>query len=91
MSDRSDGLVIAPAGSAAASRYAPEGDVPASVLRRALAAEPALWRGGERLDFAGGDALPPPIPIAPVVAPFARFLPPLPCRGHDRDGAWAKA
>ncbi|TGP25101.1 MULTISPECIES: tRNA lysidine(34) synthetase TilS [unclassified Mesorhizobium] len=111
LSDRSDGLVIAPAGSAAASRYAPEGDVPASVLRRALAAEPALWRGGERLDFAGGGATPPAAAIIPVVSPFARFLPsfdlkpaaavaaligapplpPLPCRGHDRDGAWAKA
>ncbi|RWM24755.1 tRNA lysidine(34) synthetase TilS [Mesorhizobium sp.] len=73
LSDRSDGLVIAPLGSRAAKRVA-EGGVPANLSRMALAAEPALWRGGECLDFAG-DALPPPIPIAPVVAPFARFLP----------------
>ncbi|AZO21228.1 tRNA lysidine(34) synthetase TilS [Mesorhizobium sp. M1E.F.Ca.ET.045.02.1.1] len=74
LSDRSGGLVIAPLGPAAAKRVA-EGGAPANLRRMALAAEPALWRGGECLDFAGGDALPPPIPIAPVVAPFARFLP----------------
>ncbi|RWA70161.1 tRNA lysidine(34) synthetase TilS [Mesorhizobium sp.] len=111
LSDRSGGLVIAPVGSAAAKRFAQEGDVPASVLRRALAAEPALWRGGERLDFADGGTAPPPMATVAVVSPFARFLPsfdlepaaavaaligapplpPLPFRGHDRDGAWAKA
>ncbi|MDX8465801.1 tRNA lysidine(34) synthetase TilS [Mesorhizobium sp. VK23B] len=74
LSDRSGGLVIAPVGTPVARRSAPEGGVPASVLRRALAAEPALWRGGERLDFAGGDAPSPPMAIVPVVSPFARFL-----------------
>lgn len=75
LSDRSDGLVIAPAGPAAAEGLGPADGVPASLLRRALAAEPALWRGGERLDFAGGGAAPPPMAIVPVVSPFARFLP----------------
>ncbi|MDX8513842.1 tRNA lysidine(34) synthetase TilS [Mesorhizobium captivum] len=111
LSDRSVGLVIAPAGPAGAKRFVPEGGVPASVLRRALAAEPALWRGAERLDFAGGGDAPQPMASVPVVSPFARFLPsfdllvaaavaaligapplpPLPFRGHDRGGAWAKA
>lgn len=111
LNDRPDGLVIAPVGAVAARRSAAEGDVPASLLRRALAAEPALWRDGERLDSAGGGVAPPPMAIVPVVSPFASFLPsfdlrpaaavakligapplpPLPFRGHDRDGAWAKA
>ena len=73
LSDRPGGLVIAPVGRAAGKRSAPEG-VPASVLRRALAAEPALWRGAEYLDFAGGAAA-TPMAIVPVVSPFARFLP----------------
>ncbi|OBQ78911.1 tRNA lysidine(34) synthetase TilS [Mesorhizobium sp. WSM3873] len=75
LSDRPSGLVIAPAGPGAAKRFTPEGDVPASLLRKALAAEPALWRGGERLDLAGGDAAPPATAIVPAVSPFTRFLP----------------
>ena len=73
LSDRPGGLVIAPVGRAAGKLSAPEG-VPASVLRRALAAEPALWRGAEYLDFAGGAAA-TPMAIVPLVSPFARFLP----------------
>ena len=73
LSDRPGGLVIAPVGRSAGKRSATEG-VPASVLRRALAAEPALWRGAEYLDFAGGAAA-TPMAIVPVVSPFARFLP----------------
>ncbi|KUM23270.1 tRNA(Ile)-lysidine synthetase [Mesorhizobium loti] len=111
LSDRSGGLVIAPVGPAAAKRSAQEAGVSASLLRRALAAEPALWRGGERVDFVGGGDAPQPMTSVPVVSPFARFLPsfdllaaaavaaligapslpPLPFRGHDRGGAWAKA
>ncbi|TIS20359.1 ATP-binding protein, partial [Mesorhizobium sp.] len=75
LSDRPSGLVIAPAGLGAAKRFTPEGDVPASLLRKAQAAEPALWRGGERLDLAGGDAAPPAMAIVPAVSPFTRFLP----------------
>ncbi|WP_292271530.1 tRNA lysidine(34) synthetase TilS, partial [Mesorhizobium sp.] len=66
LSDRPSGLVIAPAGPGAAKRFTPEGDVPASLLRKALAAEPALWRGGERLDLAGGDAAPAATAIVPA-------------------------
>jgi len=44
-------------------------------MRAALAAEPALWRGGECLGFAGDVAAAPAIAVSPVVAPFARFLP----------------
>ncbi|MDX8479261.1 tRNA lysidine(34) synthetase TilS [Mesorhizobium sp. VK24D] len=111
LSDRSAGLVIGPLGSAAAKRLVVEGGAPAAMLRKALAAEPAAWRGGEGLDFAGADARPRPMAVAPVVSPFACFLPSfdllpaaavatligapalpaLPCRGHDRSGAWAKA
>ncbi|MDG4883628.1 tRNA lysidine(34) synthetase TilS [Mesorhizobium sp. WSM4884] len=75
LSDRPGGLVIAPVGAVAARRSAPEGDVPASLMRRALAAEPALWRDGERLDSAGGGGAPPPMATVPVVSPFASFLP----------------
>lgn len=75
LKDGPDGLVIAPLGSAGARQASPSEDVPQSLARAALAAEPALWRGGERLDFAGGDAGPGAIPLVPAVAPFARFLP----------------
>ncbi|RAZ83108.1 tRNA lysidine(34) synthetase TilS [Mesorhizobium hawassense] len=75
LNDRLGGLVIAPLGPAAA-RQAPLSDaVPASLSRAALAAEPSLESGVERLDFAGGKADPQPVSIAPVVTPFARFLP----------------
>ncbi|CDX25152.1 tRNA(Ile)-lysidine synthase [Mesorhizobium sp. ORS 3324] len=111
LSDRSGGLVIAPLGSAAAKGVVAEDGAPASLRRKALTAEPAAWRGSECLDFAGADAVPGPMAAAPIVSPFARFLPSfdlppaeavatligaaplptLPCRGHDRGGAWAKA
>lgn len=74
LNDRRGGLVIAPLG--AAARQAPVSDaVPASLSRAALATEPSLWSGAERLDFAGGSAGSQPVSIAPAVAPFARFLP----------------
>ena len=68
-------LVIAPLGSAAARRASLSEDIPPSLSRAALAAEPSLWVGGECLDFAGGNAGPKSVSIVPVVAPFARFLP----------------
>ncbi|CDX45651.1 tRNA(Ile)-lysidine synthase [Mesorhizobium sp. SOD10] len=68
-------LVIAPLGSSAARQASLSEDVPQSLSRAALAAEPALWRGAEHLDFTGDDASSPAISMVPVVAPFARFLP----------------
>ena len=75
LSDRSGDLVIAPAGPAAARDAIAQDGVPPSLRRAAGAAEPGLWRGGKRLDFAGDRALPPPAAIVPAVSPFARFLP----------------
>ena len=75
LKDRPGDLVIAPLGPAAAGQAPPIEDIPASLSRAALAAEPSLWSGGERLDFAGGDAGRQPVSIVPAVAPFARFLP----------------
>lgn len=75
LKDGSGDLVIAPLGPAAASKAPFSEDVPQSLSRAALAAEPALWSGGKRLDFAGGDAGRQAVSIVPAVAPFARFLP----------------
>ncbi|TPJ28896.1 tRNA lysidine(34) synthetase TilS [Mesorhizobium sp. B2-7-2] len=67
-------LVIAPLG-AAAGKAALSEDIPPSLSRAALAAEPALWSAGECLGLAGGNAGSRSVSIAPAVAPFARFLP----------------
>ncbi|TGS13162.1 tRNA lysidine(34) synthetase TilS [Mesorhizobium sp. M2E.F.Ca.ET.209.01.1.1] len=75
LKDQPGGLVIAPLGAAAAGRAPPIEDIPPSLSRAALAAEPSLWSGGEQLDFAGGNAGPQPVSVVPAVAPFARFLP----------------
>ncbi|MDX8525027.1 tRNA lysidine(34) synthetase TilS [Mesorhizobium sp. MSK_1335] len=75
LNDRPGDLVIAPLGSAAAKRAFLSEDIPASLSRAALAAEPSLWAGGECLDFAGGNASLQSVSIVPVVAPFQRFLP----------------
>ncbi|TIT18364.1 MAG: tRNA lysidine(34) synthetase TilS [Mesorhizobium sp.] len=76
-------LLVAPLGAALAAKRAIAGrGTPASLVRAALAAEPALWRDGECLGLLGeGPGLPGegPMPAAvaayPAVAPFARFLP----------------
>ncbi|MES0095613.1 tRNA lysidine(34) synthetase TilS [Mesorhizobium sp. M0019] len=76
-------LLVAPLGAALAAKRAIAGHgTPASLVRAALAAEPALWRDGECLGLPGeGPGLPGegPMPAAvaayPAVAPFARFLP----------------
>nr|WP_224715347.1 tRNA lysidine(34) synthetase TilS [Mesorhizobium sp. CA4] len=68
-------LVIAPLGSAAARQASLSEDVPQSLSRAALAAEPSLWSGGVCLGFAGGNAGLQPIAAVPALAPFARFLP----------------
>ncbi|BCM22162.1 tRNA lysidine(34) synthetase TilS [Mesorhizobium sp. J8] len=73
LKDRPGDLVIAPLGPAAARRASPS-EIPQSLARAALAAEPSLWSNGEHVDFTG-DAGPRSISIDPVVAPFARFLP----------------
>ncbi|TIV22107.1 MAG: tRNA(Ile)-lysidine synthetase, partial [Mesorhizobium sp.] len=74
LKDGQGDLVIAPLGPAAAGKAPFSEDVPQSLSRAALAAEPALWSGGKHLDFAGGDAGPQSVSIVPAVAPFARFL-----------------
>ncbi|MER8793002.1 tRNA lysidine(34) synthetase TilS [Mesorhizobium sp. M0984] len=76
-------LLVAPLRPALAAKRAIAGHgTPASLVRAALAAEPALWRDGECLGLLGeGPGLPGegPMPAAvaayPAVAPFARFLP----------------
>ncbi|WP_292496799.1 tRNA lysidine(34) synthetase TilS [Mesorhizobium sp.] len=75
LKDQPGDLVIAPLGSALARRAPPIEDIPPSLSRAALAAEPSLWSGGEQLDSAGGNAGPQSVSIVPAVAPFARFLP----------------
>ena len=75
LSDNTDGLVIAPLGFAAAKRATLNEVAPPSLLRAALAAEPALWAGDECLDFAGSGAARRPVSIVAAAAPFARFLP----------------
>lgn len=75
LKDWPGGMVIAPLGSAAARQAPLSEDIPPSLSRAALAAEPSLWFGAEHLDFAGGNAGLQSVSIAPAVAPFARFLP----------------
>ncbi|ESW86842.1 tRNA(Ile)-lysidine synthetase [Mesorhizobium sp. LSJC269B00] len=76
LGDSSGAWLIAPLGAAAAAKTPIAGDgSPPSLVRAALAAEPALWRGGECLGFAGDVAAAAAIAVSPAVAPFARFLP----------------
>jgi tRNA(Ile)-lysidine synthase len=76
LNDKSDALLIAPLGAAAAARCTlAEDGTPPSLVRAALASEPALWRDGECLGLAQHSPVSPAIAAHPVVAPFARFLP----------------
>ncbi|MBM2715073.1 tRNA lysidine(34) synthetase TilS [Mesorhizobium caraganae] len=75
LGDSSGALLIAPLGAAAAAKRTAGNGAPASLVRAGLAAEPALWRGGECLGFAGDVTTAPAIALSPAVAPFARFLP----------------
>ncbi|MER8405216.1 tRNA lysidine(34) synthetase TilS [Mesorhizobium sp. M0185] len=69
-------LLVAPLGAALAAKRAIEGHgTPASLVRAALAAEPALWRDGECLGLLGEGPMPAAVAAYPAVAPFARFLP----------------
>ncbi|MDX8531554.1 tRNA lysidine(34) synthetase TilS [Mesorhizobium sp. VK25A] len=75
LKDGTGDLVIAPLGAAAPRQASLSVDIPQSLSRAALAAEPSLWSGGVCLDFAGDHAGPQAVSAVPVVAPFARFLP----------------
>ncbi|MER8369806.1 tRNA lysidine(34) synthetase TilS [Mesorhizobium sp. M1378] len=69
-------LLVAPLGAALAAKRAIAGrGTPASLVRAALAAEPALWRDGECLGLPGEGPMPAAVAAYPAVAPFARFLP----------------
>lgn len=74
LSDKAADLVIAPLGPAAA-RQVTTTEGAAGPARAALAVEPMVLAGGERLDFAGDRAASRPVAIEPVVSPFARFMP----------------
>lgn len=75
--DAGDGLLIAAAGPACAAKLAEAaGDaVPKSIMRAALGAEPALWRGDECLGLIEDIAVESGLSAEPVVAPWVRFLP----------------
>ncbi|QPC90408.1 tRNA lysidine(34) synthetase TilS [Mesorhizobium sp. INR15] len=76
MSDSHGALLIAPLGAvAAAKRATQEGDTPASLVRAALAMEPALWVDGENQGLAADSPTSRIMEVLPVVGPFARFLP----------------
>jgi tRNA(Ile)-lysidine synthase len=76
LGDKSGALLIAPLGAAAAAKRALlEKGTPPSLIRAALAAEPALWRDGECLGLPQDSPVSPAIAACPVAAPFARYLP----------------
>ncbi|RUU98676.1 tRNA lysidine(34) synthetase TilS [Mesorhizobium sp. M6A.T.Cr.TU.017.01.1.1] len=80
LGDEPGAFLIAPLGAArAAKREIAEDGTPPSLVRAALAAEPALWRSsgplGESLSPVQDNPALPRMAACPVVAPFARFLP----------------
>jgi len=77
LNDRSGALLIAPLGATAARRLAidDDGETPASLMRAALAAEPASRQALENPRLPQGEPGSPGFAVRPVVSPFARFLP----------------
>ena len=76
LSDGSGALLIAPLGAVAAKRLAfGEGETPQSLMRAALAAEPASRQALENPGLMSDRPVSPAFTARPVVAPFARFLP----------------
>ncbi|TPK88946.1 tRNA lysidine(34) synthetase TilS [Mesorhizobium sp. B2-4-17] len=74
--DGNGALLIAPLGAAAAKRLATgEGETPQSLIRAALAAEPAARQAVENPGSAPDWPVSPGFEARPVIAPFARFLP----------------
>ncbi|TPK97256.1 tRNA lysidine(34) synthetase TilS [Mesorhizobium sp. B2-4-12] len=74
--DGNGALLIAPLGAAAAKRLATgEGETPQSLIRAALAAEPAARQAVENPGSAPDWPVSPRFEARPVIAPFARFLP----------------
>ncbi|MEI9431274.1 tRNA lysidine(34) synthetase TilS [Mesorhizobium sp. Cs1299R1N3] len=76
LNDASGALLIAPFGAAAAKRLAAgRGETPPSLLRAALAAEPALLEAFGKAGPAPDWPAPQGFAASPIVSPFARFLP----------------
>lgn len=76
LSDSGAALLIAPLGAAAAKRLViVHGETPPSLMRAALACEPALRQAVENAGSARDGLALPGFTARPVVAPFARFLP----------------
>jgi tRNA(Ile)-lysidine synthase len=73
----SSGLRVAPFGAENARKVAPAvAGAPQSLVRAALAAEPALWSEGECIGPATGECVRAAgVQAMPVAAPWARFLP----------------
>lgn len=71
------GLAVGPLGRERAAALAPAfAEAPQSLVRAALALEPALFDGDAFVGMAGGpEAAARGVTAAPVAAPFARFLP----------------
>jgi len=71
-----DGATVAPLGLLQAKSLATQTEnPPASLVRPALAAEPALWQDEECLGRIAADASLRGLRATPVAAPWARFLP----------------
>ncbi|TPI31377.1 tRNA lysidine(34) synthetase TilS [Mesorhizobium sp. B3-2-1] len=76
LNDANGALLIAPLGVVAAKRLAVDrGKTPPSLMRGALAAEPALLQAVEKAGPAPDRPTSQAFAASPVVAPFARFLP----------------
>ncbi|QKC81316.1 tRNA lysidine(34) synthetase TilS [Mesorhizobium sp. NZP2077] len=76
LNDSSGGLLIAPLGATAAKRLEiDDGEIPVSLMRAALAAEPTSQQAFETPGLPQGEPGSAGFVVRPVVSPFARFLP----------------